>query len=196
MASTSDGSFIKDLKFFDLLLEQFRGQQGELPTASAYLVQASTEYNRTRRANLIRIAKTKIKHADILGSILLQISKGVSGPLSTRIDRNEFKEFLSFNGISTHKFSAGLSQLRLAPNSRQPIDSNQLSNNPKKYLTANIDTETKQIIAYQRLVELTDDANFISALNYIQARQIQHRNDFIEMLRSLAGKDRSGGSDS
>ena len=93
MSSTPGSSFTSDIKFFDLLLAQFGGSEGELPSAIAYLTQASNEDHPARKASLVRIARAKLRHANILGSILLQISKNQTGPLSTRINQDDFKNF-------------------------------------------------------------------------------------------------------
>ena len=186
MGSTTESSFISEIKFFDLLLAQFGGSEGELPSAIAYLTQASNEDHPTRKASLIRIARVKLQHADIVGSILLQISTNRAGPLSTRIDRDEFKKFLNIKGITIDDYDAAPVSLREFSKTKlkRPAGPN-FSHNPQKYLAANILTEEHQIVTYQRLVGLTEDSNFISALNYVKARQIEHRDEFIEMLRRL-----------
>lgn len=186
MSRTPASLFASEIKFFDLLLAQFGGSEGELPSAIAYLTQASNEDHPARKASLVQIARAKLRHADILGSMLLQISKNRTGPLATRIDRDEFKKFLNIKGITINDYDVAPASLRDVSNTKLKRPSSpHFSYDPQKYLSANIRTEEQQIITYQHLVSLTKDSNFISALNYVQARQIEHRDEFIEMLRRL-----------
>jgi Mn-containing catalase len=187
MTSSSKGLQPSSASFFDLLLEQFKGSDGELPTAIAYLTQATNEDNPGRKASLIRIARAKLRNADIVASILLQISKGESSQLLTRVNRREFETFLACNGVNAEQYAQGHHWLKDMANSEvlRETQKNRFNTDPTKYLQANISTEEKQIFIYKQLVEMTRDRNFISALNYVQARQIQHRDDLVELLRRL-----------
>jgi len=187
MKNPSTNEFLSDIKFFDLLLEQFKWDDGELPTSIAYLTQAMNEDYPPRKASLVRIAREKLRNSDTLGSILLMISRGKTGPLPGRVDRRQFEKFLANKGVSKEKYGAGLASLSDVAMSAGSGSSpkNLYHLDPRKYLHANIIVEEKQIITYEKLVSMTTDSNFVSALNSVQARQIQHRDEFVDMLRRL-----------
>jgi Mn-containing catalase len=93
MNTSTECEFISNLKFFDLLLAQFKGVDGELPSSITYLTQAANEINHSRRDSLIRIARGKLINADIAASILLQVSTGRPGPVACKVNRMEFDRF-------------------------------------------------------------------------------------------------------
>lgn len=53
----------------------------------------------------------------------------------------------------------------------------------QSHIAANIRAEEKQMTVYEQLIELASVPVHISALNYAKARQEQHRNDLVELLR-------------
>jgi Mn-containing catalase len=150
--------------------------------AIAYLTQAVNDTDPIRKATLVRIARRKIRHADILGAILIQIAKGTKGPLPTRMDRKELSDFLFRKGFKTNYHEhATVSLTNLMKEENRPTGNGHYLGNPKDYLMANILSEEKQILIYQQLTSLTSEANYVSALNYVKAAQIQHREDLIEL---------------
>ena len=173
-----------NVNLFDLLLLQFGGSEGELPMAIAYLTQATNENNANRKATLVRIAREKIQHADTLGSMLLQMVQGRTGPLSRRMDRNELNQVLAKQGVANNNLDQATVSLE-AFLGAEPVTSEarHYASDPRVYLSANILTEEKQIAAYERIAEITTDSNFLSALNYAKFRQIQHRDEFKDLLR-------------
>jgi Mn-containing catalase len=173
-----------NIKLFDLLLLQFGGSEGELTMAIAYLTQATTDDNAMRKAALVRIAREKIKHADTLGSILLHLNQGRTGPLSTSMSRTELRTLLTVKGLKNNNMERATESLNafLAAET-SPSGERHYASDPKVYLAANIATEERQIAAYGRIAHLTTDSNFVSALNYAKSRQIQHRDEFLDLLR-------------
>ena len=111
MVRSGWNSFISSIKFFDLLLEQFSGSEGELPLAITYLAQAVDVEDGIYKATLIRIAKAKIRHADIMGSILLQIAKDQIGPLSIAPDSEKLENFLINNGFHNFQYQRAIYSL-------------------------------------------------------------------------------------
>lgn len=175
-----------NVKLFDLLLLQFGGTEGELTMAVAYLTQATTDDNAMRKAALVRIAREKIKHADTLGSILLQLTQGRMGPLSTSMSRTELRALLTAKGLKNNNMERATESLNaFLAAENLPSEERHYASDPKIYLAANIATEEKQIAAYERIAQLTTDSNFVSALNYAKARQIQHRDEFLDLLRRM-----------
>jgi len=177
---------VSDLRFFDLLLQQFGGHEGELTMAIAYLTQAVGDDDPARKATLVRIARRKIRHADILGSILLHLAKGSSGPLSKTMDQAALAEFLAQKGFTINYFDHAASTLnKLTAGGEQNSALIHYSSSPRAYLTADILLEDRQISVYSQLVSLTSEPSFISALNYAKYAQIQHREDLVDLRRRI-----------
>lgn len=173
-----------DENLFGLLLQQFSGNEGELPMAIAYLTQATNDTDSLRRSTLVRIAREKIKHANIVGAMLLQMAQGRSGPLSTKFNQAELTELLSKKGVQNGNLERASSLLRNFKNSNTlEYSGRHYASDPLVYLKANIVTEEKQIAAYEMIAALTKESNFVSAVNYAKARQILHRDEFIDLLR-------------
>ncbi|MBA1229183.1 hypothetical protein G7013_05910 [Pseudomonas viridiflava] len=186
MTDPTNNTVMSNLAFFDLLLEQFRGAEGELPMATAYLSQAITEEDPAHKAALIRIAKEKIKNARVLASILLELAKGSTTSLSGMPDHSEFSTLLKGKGITSNTLEmteASAEQMKDSPQQSPPKvrDATQLDH----YLRSNIATEEKQIAVYKQLTSLTSDNHFISALNQAKRRQLKHLNEFEAMLKKV-----------
>jgi Mn-containing catalase len=185
MPSTPEHSFLTDLKFFDLLLEQFSGYEGELTMAIAYLTQAADDTDPVRRETLIRIARQKIKHADILRMILLQIAQGRATQTSEDACLNELASYLIEQGMKTRRYEARTRAWPSAEGAEQPLTAPRYAGNPKNYLEADVACEAKQVAVYRRLVSLTSNAIFISALGHLRRAQKQHRIDLLELLNAI-----------
>jgi Mn-containing catalase len=183
MHNSSDNPKYFNVKFFDLLLAQFGGAEGELPMAIAYLTQATTEIHPARKAALVRIAREKIKHADTLGSMLLQMAHKRSGPLSAQIKRSELNELLVNKDVRDDHLKRASTLLKnfMSAEHPQPTERHYAAD-PTIYLAANIATEERQIAAYEQLAGLTTNSHFLSALNFAKARQILHREEFLDLL--------------
>ena len=185
MPSAPEHSYLTDLKFFDLLLEQFSGYEGELTMAVAYLTQAAYDIDAVRRETLIRIARQKIKHADILRMILMQIAQGRATQSSQHACLNELASYLIEQGMKTRRYEARTCAWPSAQGAEQPLIAPRYTGNPKNYLEAGVACEDKQIAVYQRLVSLTSDATFINALEHLRRAQQQHRRELLELLAAI-----------
>lgn len=103
----------------NLLFAQFSGPEGELPMAIAYLTQATNENDPLRKATLVRIAKEKIKHAELLGAMLLQLKQRRTGPLFTHFDRDELQTLLSNKGIGRDSLEQATALLKEFPTNNE-----------------------------------------------------------------------------
>lgn len=166
-------------EFIDLLLQQLSGEMGEIAMATNYLAQATSDNHPKRRRVLTSIAKRKIRHADILGTILISISESQGSQPDTP-KKDKIGEILEKNGISSTPYRSlfaiftSLTQL--------PEQVRRYSGKPKEYLIANIQAEDQQIFTYQRLIALTNNHNFITALKLAQRQQISHRDELVSLL--------------
>ncbi|SHM83444.1 Mn-containing catalase [Pseudomonas asturiensis] len=187
MTDATGNTFMSNVAFFDLLLEQFRGTEGELPMATTYLSQAITEENPLHKAVLIRIAKEKIKSATVLATILLALSKGRTASVSGQSDVTEVGRPLKSNGIASHSLERAKASVQDTPDHSQPRSSEpQDDHRPDDSLRSNIATEKRQVAIYEQLTRLTSNRHFISALNQVRRRQVKHLNEFSNLLKKIS----------
>lgn len=71
----------------NLLLEQFRGPQGELAAACRYFTQAVGEDDPGRKDLLFDIATEELSHLEIIGSIVAMLNKGAKGKLAEGVEQ-------------------------------------------------------------------------------------------------------------
>ncbi|MEE5053504.1 manganese catalase family protein [Pseudomonas alliivorans] len=186
MSPPKNHTFMSNLAFFDLLLEQFRGAEGELPMATEYLSQAITEDNPAYKAALIRIAKEKIKNARVLASILLELAKGQTSNLSGVPDSADFGALLTAKGIASNTLeTTEASAKQMDDDTQKPSRTVRDAKELDHYLRSNIATEERQIAVYEQLTSLTSDSHFIRVLSQAKRRQMKHLNEFEAMLKSI-----------
>ncbi len=185
MASAPEHSFLTGLKFFDLLLEQFSGYEGELTMAIAYLTQAAYDVEPVRRETLIRIARQKIRHADILRMILLQIAQGRARQSSAYACLDELASYLIEQRSKTRRYESRSGTSPRVRILQPPLIAPRYTGNPRNYLEADVACEDKQIAVYRRLVSLTSDVTFINALGHLGRAQKQHRLDLLELISAI-----------
>ena len=65
-----------------LFLEQFGGPQGELAAAMRYFTQAVGETDAGRKDMLLHIATEELSHLEVIGSMIVMLTKGVKGKLA------------------------------------------------------------------------------------------------------------------
>ena len=65
-----------------LFLEQFGGPQGELAAAMRYFTQAVGETDAGRKDMLLDIATEELSHLEVIGSMIVMLTKGVKGKLA------------------------------------------------------------------------------------------------------------------
>jgi Mn-containing catalase len=171
-------------EFLTLLIEQFKGIDGELPMAIRYLTQAADDSQVRRKNTMVRIARAKIRHADILGSILLQIVLRRSGPRQRPMPRRTIKRLLEDQGLCNGNYDQATTELRTTLTSARPRhDQKHTQADPRRYLSEYVTSEKKQISVYEALIGLTSNQTFLSALHYAKDRQVQHLRDIEELLR-------------
>lgn len=188
MTDATGNTCISNVAFFDLLLQQFRGTEGELPMATTYLSQAIAEEDPLHKAVLIRIAKEKIKSATVLASILLALAKGRTASVSGQSENTEFGRLLKSNGITGNSLERAEASVHNMPDhSHTPSSGHHKNHRPDHSLRlrSNIATEERQIAVYEKLTRLTSNSHFVSALNQVRRRQVKHLNEFSNLLKKI-----------
>lgn len=177
------------VSFFELLLDQFRGPEGELFSATQYLMNSATEFNYSRRASLIRIAKEKIESAESLASILLCLAQGNSIRSSPDKRKEELYDLLTRKSIRTDSYEIAKSyaeKINFMDAADSPVST--YSSDARKYLTKYLELEERQQATYQRLCNLTENEAYLGILQVALNRQLTHLDIFRKMLGTTHGK--------
>ncbi|MCD5995694.1 manganese catalase family protein [Pseudomonas sp. CDFA 602] len=187
MTNQQNSDLTPDSAFFDLLLEQFRGVEGELPMATAYFAQAVDETDATYKTTLTRIAKEKISNARVLASILLELAKGQQAgqqDLEVEPDYDQLRTLLIDKGIENDVLRDTQDAAERTAGAASRAEQAEAGMSREHYLRQYIATEDKQIAIYERLITMTSNSYFLAALNQATQRQIKHRNEFAQLLEA------------
>src|SRR5947209_15993171 len=83
-----------------LFLEQFGGPDGELAAAMRYFTQGISEDDPGRKDMLIDIATEELSHLEVIGSLVVMLSKGVKGKLAEGVGAGELLADITQGGES------------------------------------------------------------------------------------------------
>ena len=167
-----------DVRFGNMLLEQFGGANGELAAAMQYTCQGWCCDDPERRDMLMDIGTEEISHLEVVGALIrMHLS-----PMKKKMAHAEEDPLVAVAG------GGGLNLLNSVGN---PWTANYLkiSGELDVDLRSNIAAEARAKITYERLLNLTDDRGSKDALQFLMTREITHMKAFTAALDSL-GKDR------
>ncbi|BAP45937.1 catalase [Pseudomonas sp. StFLB209] len=184
MATPGPTRSANTIRFFELLLGQFRGVEGELPSAILYLLNATGEPEPDRKAILSRIANDKVENAGVLAAMLVHIAKGRKGRFSRNPPFDELNALLTRQPIKTN--SGRLA--RAYTDKVRAIEADQhyqepYCEAPVAYLRQYVGLEDRQIAMYTQLLALTSTRSFTDALVLAQRRQLEHRDTLAGLLQ-------------
>ncbi|WP_175108585.1 manganese catalase family protein, partial [Pararobbsia alpina] len=155
----------------NLLLEQFGGPQGELAAACRYFTQAVSEEDPGRKDMLFDIATEELSHLEIIGSIVAMLNKGAKGQLAEAVDSEaELYRSLTGGGNDSHitalLYGGGpaLTNSAGVPWTSAYVDT---IGEPTADLRSNIAAEARAKIVYERLMNVTDDAEIRETLGFL-----------------------------
>jgi len=167
-----------NLRFGNMLLEQFGGVNGELAAAMQYYIQGLNADDPDRKDMLIDIGVEELSHLEIVGMLAKMHLK----PL-----KNDFKE------AQADPLTAivGCGGVGLFNSQGNPWTANDLkvTGELDVDLRSNIAAEARAKIVYERLINFCDDAETKDALQFLMTREITHMKAFTAALESL-GQDR------
>src|SRR4051812_4145562 len=83
-----------------LFLEQFGGPDGELAAAMRYFTQAISEDDPGRKDMLLDIATEELSHLEVIGSLVVMLTKGVKGKLAEGVGEGELLADITRGGES------------------------------------------------------------------------------------------------
>jgi Mn-containing catalase len=173
----------------NLMLEQFGGPQGELAAAMRYFTQALSEDDPGRKDMLLDIATEELSHLEIIGTIVGLLNKGAKGRLAEGVEEQaEMYRTITGGGNDSHTtqvlYGGGppLTNSAGVPWSAAYIDS---IGDPTCDLRSNIAAEARAKIVYERLINLTPDADVRDALTFLMTREVAHQRSFEKALYSI-----------
>ena len=150
-----------DVKFGNLLLEQFGGANGELAAAMQYTIQGwNCTEDLARRDLLLDIGTEELSHLEVVGALIRMHLK----ELKTNREAAEADPLVTIAWTADYlKISGELD-----------VD-----------LRSNIAAEARAKIVYERLIDHTDDPGTIDTLQFLMTREITHLKAFTAALESM-----------
>ena len=163
-----------DVRFGNMLLEQFGGANGELAAAMQYSIQGLNCDDPERKDLLMDIGTEELSHLEVVGSLArmhLQPSKvgrqaAEADPLVAIAGGGGVNLFNSQGNPWTADYLKITGEL--------DVD-----------LRSNIAAEARAKIVYERLINFTDDAGTKDALQFLMTREITHMKAFTAALESM-----------
>jgi len=167
-----------DVRFGNLLLEQFGGANGELAAAMQYTCQGWSCDDPERKDLLLDIGTEEISHLEVIGALVRLHMK----PMKDSLRKAEANPLVALTG------GGGLSLFN-SVGSAWTADYLKITGELDVDLRNNIAAEARAKITYERLIYLTDDQGSKDALQFLMTREITHMKAFTAALESL-GRDR------
>jgi Mn-containing catalase len=167
-----------DPRFGNMLLEQFGGANGELAAAMQYSIQGWSCDDPERKDLLMDIGTEELSHLEVVGTLARMHLK----PLRHNRQHAEVDPLIAIAG-------GGGVALHNSQGNPWTADYLKITGELDVDLRSDIAAEARAKIVYERLIQFTDDAGTIDALQFLMTREITHMKAFSAALESL-GKDR------
>jgi Mn-containing catalase len=167
-----------DVRFGNMLLEQFGGANGELAAAMQYTIQGwNCIDDLGRRDLLLDIGTEELSHLEVVGALIRMHLK----PLKTNREAAEADPLVTI---------AGGGGVALFDSMGNPWTSTYLkiTGELDVDLRSNIAAEARAKIVYERLIDHTEDPGTIDALQFLMTREITHMKAFSAALESIEKK--------
>jgi Mn-containing catalase len=164
-----------DVRFGNMLLEQFGGANGELAAAMQYTIQAwNCVDDLGRRDLLMDIGTEELSHLEVVGALIRMHLR----PLKTNREAAEADPLVTI---------AGGGGVALFDSMGNAWTANYLkvTGELDVDLRSNIAAEARAKIVYERLIDHTDDPGTIDTLQFLMTREITHMKSFTAALDSL-----------
>jgi Mn-containing catalase len=163
-----------DVRFGNMLLEQFGGANGELAAAMQYSIQGLNCDDPDRKDLLMDIGTEELSHLEVVGSLARLHLK------PSKFDR-EAAEVDPLIAI------AGGGGVNLFNSQGNPwtADYLKITGELDVDLRSNIAAEARAKIVYERLINFCDDAGTKDALQFLMTREITHMKAFAAALESM-----------
>jgi Mn-containing catalase len=164
-----------DVRFGNMLLEQFGGANGELAAAMQYTIQGwNCVDDIGRRDLLLDIGTEELSHLEVVGALIRMHLKD----LKTNREAAEADPLVTIAG------GGGVALLNSQGNP-WTADYLKITGELDVDLRSNIAAEARAKIVYERLIEHTDDPGTIDTLQFLMTREITHLKAFTAALESV-----------
>jgi len=164
-----------DVRFGNMLLEQFGGANGELAAAMQYTIQGwNCIDDLGRRDLLLDIGTEELSHLEVVGALI----RMHLAPMKRNREAAEADPLITI---------AGGGGVALFDSMGNPWTSTYLkiTGELDVDLRSNIAAEARAKIVYERLIDHTDDPGSIDALQFLMTREITHMKAFQAALESM-----------
>jgi manganese catalase len=164
-----------DVRFGNMLLEQFGGANGELAAAMQYTIQGwNCIDDLGRRDLLLDIGTEELSHLEVVGALIRMHLK----PLKTNREAAEADPLVTIAG------GGGLNLFDSMGNAWTATYL-KITGELDVDLRSNIAAEARAKIVYERLIDHTDDPGSIDTLQFLMTREITHMKAFQAALDSM-----------
>ena len=164
-----------NVRFGNMLLEQFGGANGELAAALQYTLQGwNCADDIGRRDLLLDIGTEELSHLEVVGALIRMHLK----PLKTNREAAEADPLVTIAG------GGGVNLLDSMGNAWTSTYL-KVTGELDVDLRSNIAAEARAKIVYERLIAHTDDPGSIDTLQFLMTREITHMKAFQAALDSL-----------
>jgi Mn-containing catalase len=164
-----------DVKFGNMLLEQFGGANGELAAAMQYTIQGwNCVDDLGRRDLLLDIGTEELSHLEVVGALI----RMHLAPLKTNREAAEADPLVTIAG------GGGVGLFDSMGNA-WTANYLKITGEIDVDLRSNIAAEARAKIVYERLIDHTDDPGSIDTLQFLMTREITHMKAFQAALDSI-----------
>jgi Mn-containing catalase len=163
-----------DVRFGNMLLEQFGGANGELAAAMQYSIQGLNCEDPDRKDLLMDIGTEELSHLEVVGTLARMHLK----PAKFDREAAEADPLIAIAG-------GGGVNLFNSQGNAWTADYLKITGELDVDLRSNIAAEARAKIVYERLINFCDDAGTKDALQFLMTREITHMKAFSAALESL-----------
>ncbi|MDP1584267.1 MAG: DUF892 family protein [Bradyrhizobium sp.] len=163
-----------DVRFGNMLLEQFGGANGELAAAMQYSIQGLNCEDPERKDLLMDIGTEELSHLEVVGCLARMHLK------PSKFDRQaaEADPLIAIAG-------GGGVNLFNSQGNPWTADYLKITGELDVDLRSNIAAEARAKIVYERLINFCDDSGTKDALQFLMTREITHMKAFAAALESM-----------
>jgi Mn-containing catalase len=163
-----------DVRFGNMLLEQFGGANGELAAAMQYSIQGLNCEDPERKDLLMDIGTEELSHLEVVGCLARLHLK------PSKFDRQAAEQdpLIAIAG-------GGGVNLFNSQGNPWTADYLKITGELDVDLRSNIAAEARAKIVYERLINFCDDAGTKDALQFLMTREITHMKAFAAALESM-----------
>lgn len=160
----------RNLKMAKYICTQFGGANSELAAAMRYFSQKFTMPTEEGKNLLNSIATEELGHIEMIGTMILQLSKGAS---IEEIKEAGLGDYYTEHGLSLYPANASGAPFTITYVA--------VTGDPIADLSEDMAAEQKARAVYENLIELADDEEVIQPLLFLRQREVVHFNRFKEL---------------